>query len=210
MIPGPTLVYKCPKCGNFSIRDSLCSGNTFGAKIYSDGKRIAPMLPEFPSIVKCKNCKTFFWLKGEIYVGEYDDYNHEMKEEWQGADYANFLSANEYNEAINLKMYDNESEQIFLRMRLWWTINDKIRDKDDICIVDEDKIIYEQNCMKLLELLDKNEMDGKLICAELFRNLGKFSECKNILETVTDEKYIWIRKIMEEECEKNNRNVIKI
>ena len=71
-----------------------------------------------------------------------------------------------------------------------------------------DRINY--SIMKLLELLDRDKIDWELISAELFRNFGKFSECKNILETVTDEKYIWIRKIMEEESEKNNRNVIKV
>jgi hypothetical protein len=209
MILGATLVYKCPECGKFFTRGSLHSGNTFHSKIYSDGKRIAPMLPEFPLIIKCTNCKTFFWLIDENYVGKWDS-EREMKVEWKNAGYANFLSADEYNEAINLKIYNVKKDQIFLRIRLWWTINDKIRNENDVCIADEDKIIYEQNCMKLLELLDNDEIDWKLIRAELFRNLGKFSECKNVLETITDEEYIWIREIMEEECRKNNRNVITL
>jgi predicted nucleic-acid-binding Zn-ribbon protein len=62
---GPDLYYKCPKCGKTSFRGSLLSGNTFGGKFFSDGKLIAPMLPEFPAIIRCKNCKDFYWLSDE-------------------------------------------------------------------------------------------------------------------------------------------------
>jgi len=69
MTEGPTMVYKCPKCKEAVRRISLLSGNTFGAKCFSDGKRTAPMLPEFPAIVKCGKCGGFFWLEN----GEKDE-----------------------------------------------------------------------------------------------------------------------------------------
>ena len=69
---GPNLYYKCPKCGKTSFNGSLLSGNTSGAKFFSDGKTIAPMLPEFPAIIKCKNCKTFYWLNDENQINESD------------------------------------------------------------------------------------------------------------------------------------------
>ena len=56
MLPGPNYIYKCPSCGNFIKIGSLISGNTYGAKLYSDGKRVAPMMPEFPDLTKCKKC----------------------------------------------------------------------------------------------------------------------------------------------------------
>jgi len=69
MTEGPTMVYKCPKCKEEVRRRSLLSGNTFGATYFSDGKRTAPMLPEFPAIVKCGKCGGFFWLEN----GEEDE-----------------------------------------------------------------------------------------------------------------------------------------
>jgi len=52
MMPGPDIIYKCPKCGSFLKNKSLMSGNTIGACHYSDGKVIAMMMPEYPYITK--------------------------------------------------------------------------------------------------------------------------------------------------------------
>jgi len=215
MTEGPTFVYKCEKCGRFVTRESLRSGNTFGAQLFSDGKRIAPMLPEFPSIVKCKKCKTFFWLNDKNKIGECERY--EINNEWKGADKAEFLSANEYNDAINLKIYTNENEQKFLRVKLWQAFNDKIRNREDIDISDDDNEIYKQNCKILIEILEQKNIDygrimidEKIMIAELNRNLGNFIECKNALEKINEEEYFWIKNILEKECIKKNQKVIEL
>jgi hypothetical protein len=62
MLPCPNLIYECPYCGNRLKRKSLASGNTLGAKLYSDGKQIAPMLPDFPNLTKCKKCDNIFYV----------------------------------------------------------------------------------------------------------------------------------------------------
>lgn len=46
MLPGPTIIIACPLCGQYAKKRTIISGNTFGAKLWSDGKRISPMLPE--------------------------------------------------------------------------------------------------------------------------------------------------------------------
>ena len=62
MIPGPTIYYKCPICELLSSTGSLVSGNTIGSRLFSDGKSISPMLPEFPVMNKCQDCNHSFWL----------------------------------------------------------------------------------------------------------------------------------------------------
>ena len=69
MLPGPDYIYECPKCQNHVVRGSLTSGNTFGQKLFSDGKTIAPMLPRFPDLTKCPKCKTIFWMHKVKEVG---------------------------------------------------------------------------------------------------------------------------------------------
>jgi hypothetical protein len=209
MIPGPTLVFKCPKCGKFILRGSLISGNTFGGKLFSDGKMEAPMLPEFPNIIKCQDCKTFFWLNKENKIGKNKPFE-KTKAEWKNACRAEFLSINEYDEAINLEVYNNEKDQKYLRIRLWRTFNDRIRKGENIFITKKDKYIYELNCIKLIAMLDKNDQNEKIMMAELFRNLGNYIECINILETIKEEKYIWIKEILKKECTKNNQKVIEL
>ena len=76
MIPGPDYIYECPnsKCPNHLIQGSLASGNTFGQRIFSDGKNIAPMLTQFSTITKCQKCDTIFWMKDAKKIGEIDRY----------------------------------------------------------------------------------------------------------------------------------------
>jgi len=238
MTPGPDLAYKCPNCGKFIARESIGSGNTCGATLYSDGKCIAPMLPEFPYIIKCKKCKVFYWLKDENYMGEYHcgDYLKDEKGEYswvdrnfigeylkdengkysfvekfsdvENLDYAKFLSTKEYIEALDLNAYNDKDDEEFLRIRLWWAFNDKKRKNKKFILKEKDKEIYESNCVKLIELLDKNKVDGKLMCAELYRNLGDYKKCMDILETIDEEDYNWIKELLKKECEKNNKDVI--
>jgi hypothetical protein len=54
--PGPTLVYECTSCKKPFKRRTIASGNTFGARIRSDGRMFAPMLPTTPPIVACPHC----------------------------------------------------------------------------------------------------------------------------------------------------------
>jgi len=115
---GPTLVYKCPNCQKTVRRKSLWYVNMVGAKLFSDGRKIYPMLPEFPFIVKCRGCNTFFWLYQKNIIGEYDIWSNSMKK-WKNPDVAEILSLNEYFEAIKSKIYSNKDEEQFLRLNLW-------------------------------------------------------------------------------------------
>ena len=95
MIPGPQYVYKCPSCGNLLQQESLMSGNTFGAHLYSDGKREAPMLPEFPAISRYRKCNLVFWLFKLELIGTYIPgyHDHPGHPEWEAADNAWFPGA---------------------------------------------------------------------------------------------------------------------
>ena len=243
MTLGNTLVFKCPKCGKYSTRGSLRSGNTIGALYFSDGKMIVDMLPEFPEIIKCNNCKTFYWLNDENKVGECnlhrkcaecsrryilgikdkdrkcifyrEFFKRKMMKKQINVNNAEFLTINEYYEAINSKFYANDIEQKYLRIKLWHAINDKFRydafrNENNFDMTEDEKGIYDGNCKMLIGLLDNKKIDNKIMCAELHRNIGNFTECKNILETINDEKYLWIKKLLENECDENNKKVIQI
>ena len=70
MTPGPTIIYQCYKCeGNFKY-PTIGSGNTFGARFWSDGKKDAPMLPDQPWLIKCPNCDALIWRDELKQMGE--------------------------------------------------------------------------------------------------------------------------------------------
>jgi hypothetical protein len=63
MKPGPIIIIPCPICRYPGKKTTLMSGNTIGSVLWSDGKRISPMLPEYPWLVKCRKFGKFFYAE---------------------------------------------------------------------------------------------------------------------------------------------------
>ena len=47
------IVRECPHCNAHFVHEETVSGNTIGAKFYTDIRSYAPMLPEHPWLAKC-------------------------------------------------------------------------------------------------------------------------------------------------------------
>ena len=62
MLPGHPQIVKCPFCGTDKELLSLMSGNTIGARYWSDNMRDAPMLPQVSIVQKCPKCGKFYIL----------------------------------------------------------------------------------------------------------------------------------------------------
>jgi hypothetical protein len=75
MLPGPDHILTCPTCKTHIRLPTLQSGNTFGARHWTDGYMHAPMLPQQPSITRCRECDTFFWLSDAEKVGEFNPWD---------------------------------------------------------------------------------------------------------------------------------------
>jgi len=144
MTEGPDCIYKCLGCGNHLTKGSIASGNTFGAKIYSDGKRIAPNLPEFPDLTQCKKCNTFLWLRK---IKESGTYFGDIKNtEWEKADRVEFLEIDDYFIALNSGIAESRFDEIYIRNAIWWAYNDRIRNGNDIFNNEDDELRWKENC----------------------------------------------------------------
>jgi len=221
MTTGPTYVYNCPICDNILKRGSLMSGNTIGEKIFSDGKRIAPMFPEIPNLTRCKKCKTIFWLNKLKEIGTYEEftrYGPGGTEEWQKADRAEFLKLDEYLIAIKTGISENKEEELFIRQRIWWAFNDRFRNHlpnevfgmINMFNDDEDEENWKVNLHELIKLLDQTDINDKIMFAELNRNLGNFEKCISIIESIDHENINWLKKKLLTECQKKNKYVISL
>lgn len=62
MIPGPTILKACNKCDGLSWTSRPGSTNTFGARVWPDGKIEAPMRPESHWLVICGHCLQPIWI----------------------------------------------------------------------------------------------------------------------------------------------------
>jgi hypothetical protein len=207
MLPGPDYIYQCPNCGKYLKGRSLRSGNTFGAELFSDGKMIAPMLPTFPDLTKCRKCDAIFWLSSLNEIGT-DDWNSKNSE-WENVYYADFLGIEDLHRA--LKITKKKEDTIFIRQQIWWTFNDRVRvgKKTELFIHENEKDLWEQNCNHLLNLLDKDNVNQKIMIAELLRNLGQFERCTNLINELPND-FDWLKTQFETECAKKNTMVFKM
>lgn len=162
------------------------SGNNIGASIYSDGKQIAPMFPEYPYLCKCQICKSFYWLndKTEIDLTNISDNIHQYS--------ARFLKIDEYFEALQVMNSLDSSHERFMRFQIYWLFNDRIRSGKEIFSNEEDEVLYISNIQFLLELLDENEIEDQITQAEVYRNMGLFDDAIRYLNQIDNKNYQWV------------------
>ncbi len=210
MLPGPTIIYKCPKCGNLLKSDSLLSGNTIGACHYSDGKMTAMMMPEYPYITKCEKCNELFWLEEECEVGTCKAWD-ESDSLYIKVSYANFLSIEEYFKALETEgIIRNKGDELYLRQRIWWGYNDRVRWKGkQLFINDDDRILWKSNLERFLELLNEKDINHLIMRAEMHRNLGDFEKCMSIIHSISDSDFEHVKDAFSKECNARNTEVFR-
>ena len=209
MLPGPDYIYRCTNCSQLISRGSLASGNTFGATFYSDGKMIAPMLPDFPEITKCPGCETIFWLEKTELIEEMDPWESENPE-WDRAEPARFLTIKDYCTALEKGLYDSVEEELYLRKKMWWAYNDRIRRYKSLFASQKDEPGWKNNILRLIELLNPENQDEKIMTAELYRNLGEFQKCMEILYSISDPEMDWLIEAFKIKCEGKNTKVFQL
>ncbi len=200
---GPTLYLKCTNesCSHLLKQTVLLSGNTFGAKLYSDSKRIAPMLPDEPIICKCPSCGTFSWMKDlyEREVKSEDSFKH--VEQTENASRAKFLSIEEYIEVLNIpSVVSDANKEMRLRMLLLLTFNDRTRNGETLFQKETDQKIWLNNLLQLCDLLDLSIDFNCILKAEILRYLGKFDEALDVLAPFKNSELNWVSSQIEAKC----------
>lgn len=190
MLPGPTIYRECSHCKKPFTQWSLTSGNTFGAVHWSDGKMDADMMPIYPEIVRCPECAELLWIEDTEIVGSCDFFEGENLHEdspLKDAKSAQKLDMLGFQEAIESEAGSTVEREKYLRIQLWWSMNDLIRyeEKDEkqfFGIAD----MFKQNGLRLSLLLEQDD-DELIMKAELAREIGDFEGCLSILGKVSAE-----------------------
>jgi len=205
MILGDNQYYKCPKCGSLISTISLLSGNTFGSIIFSDGFRIAHMLPDIPRFSRCFKCGTLFWLDEESRVEFVADKDYREA--------VGTLELEEYLVALEMGNYKTEEDEIYLRIRLWWAFNDRVRAGKPLFSSESDKADWQQNLEKLLKLLDSGYNEDIIMMVEIYRNLGDFKKSRDLLASLQNDTVYNFKELVkkfEKEIIKKNTLVFKL
>jgi hypothetical protein len=186
MLLGDIIFYKCPKCGSYTHKESLLSGNTFGAKNYSDGKQIAPMLPTFPYLNKCENCGHFYWLNNKT-KADINSVSDSSKKHT-----ARFLEIDEFKGALMYMKDLDAAHERYIRNQIYWSFNDRTRNGKDIFINEDEEILYISNILFLFDLLDENKTEDLITKAEMHRNIGLFDDAIKYLDKIENKDFKWV------------------
>jgi hypothetical protein len=180
MTLGPTIIRKCKECGELFSQNTIGSGNTFGATQWTDGKLDAPMLPDQPSLVKCPHCGNLVWIDEQEEVGEIGGWrsrDHETQSFERVKSY-HTPSFDDYIAFLNDCSYDKSQEQ-YVRLRAWWRGNDFRRITNLVLPLSDTEVA---NMEAFALLLDEQDETGRLMKAEVYRELGKFENADRLLE----------------------------
>ena len=174
MTPGPNKIIKTAVTGLLVKIATINSGNTFGARFWTDGKREAPMLPDQPRLRCHPDNGELFWTDECVEIA--------VEEPWKASnDYADTPFAKEpsiedYRRALDTDLVASHEKEQYVRIRLWWATNDPVRQGETNAPTDRD------NLLKLLTLLDDSDPNQRLMAAEVCRELGNFDHASALLK----------------------------
>jgi hypothetical protein len=198
MLPGPVYVYSCPHCRCLLRWRTLASGNTGGAKRWSDGAVRARMLPGTSDLIRCAHCHRLAWRNEFEEFDSYDshlgflafleeDDDEELKarikeaelKKKQYAELSEFETPTpeEVIKFIEQSPLTSETE-IKARVLAWRRWNDSRRDSDAHQPLQPNE---NENLLRIVELLEISK-GPPLLLAEAYRNIGSFDKAMRILE----------------------------
>jgi hypothetical protein len=203
MRPGPDRIVACPSCGAAARHITLLSGNTLGARVWTDGKQMAPMLPSPPEVVQCHACPTAYWLRSAKVVSGPD------RAMSVGSDVPRVEepSEQEYYDAIAAGLAKSAEEEVRLRVLAWWRANEELRSYEEGVLLPTRPLsqAFQENLEMLLSLLD-DEQSHLLMRAEALRQLGRFDDAERVLREV-DLEYEWAADQIVEHCRNRDTTV---
>ncbi len=193
---GPDQILQCPVDGNIHKVRTIRSYNTLGGQYWTDGFATFPMAPSFPHITKCGKCGTYLWREEFTIIGEMP-FSHEdegnLPIAWQEAEYIRFLTLDEYFEAIEKGKADTDERELYIRIKIWWAINDQIRNRIGEYTVNPilGNDVYVQNLLRVIKLLENDSSpESFLRRAEAYRELGRFGAATRMLNRDFDRGYL--------------------
>ena len=182
MTPAIARIVECPYCGGTKELLSLMSGNTFGARYWSDRKQVAPMLPQVSPVQKCPHC------------GKYNlVYKQKEREGDKHSSQLGTLSYPEWKEAYYqfLEEMENSDERkqvvvediIYIHILLIQAYNDCYY-RDAVAEPSAEEYTFIQGIIRdLIDAIEWNDAEA-LLHAELYREANMMKECAEALAPV--------------------------
>ena len=206
MMPGPDQIIACPKCKGLARYMTLASGNTLDARVWTDGKMIAPMLPLPPTVVKCHHCAELYWRTEAEHIGTVDRCRaagEQVNPAWADAPKAEEPTEAEYYQALSKGLAKNAKQERVLRILAWRRRNDVFRDKPlkEAQGISDDPEEWRKNLEALARLLTEEDVNDCLMKAEVLRELGEFESAKEALNRATSTDSVAVIRQLRSLCD---------
>ena len=176
MLPANAKIVKCPFCGERKELLNLASGNTFGAKHWSDQKMIAPMLPRISPVQKCPKCGKYYLEYKQPYK-EGDDWSSERGE----------LSYQEWKEAYE-QFKANKSikcdDMQVIRHHVIMAFNDEFYRNGSNLVTSQEEAFFVEIINDYIAS-NKWNSQNMLFKAELYREAGEMKKCEEVLSQIS-------------------------
>ena len=176
MLPANAKIVKCPFCGERKELLNLASGNTFGAKHWSDQKMIAPMLPRVSPVQKCPKCGKYYLEYKQPYK-EGDDWSSERGElsyqEWKEA----------YEQFKSDKRIKRDDMQV-IRHHIIMAFNDEFYRNGSNLVTSQEEAFFIEIINDYIAS-NKWNSQNMLFKAELYREAGEMTKCEEVLSQIS-------------------------
>jgi uncharacterized protein involved in tolerance to divalent cations len=192
-------IKKCPSCRHPVAQKIYASKNTFGARYWSDGKMEKAGYDDDLAFVECSRCRSAFWIGKAKNMGEVDVLSkpdrdkiiRSEKKVSKRSPYDNVAlipSEDNWYRAIIDRNYRDGGEERYLRVHAWWSSNDRYRNPN-VRNQPARKAREWENMAALFKLIKVDTQEGRLMKAELAREMGWFKEAQRLLDFVFKEEY---------------------
>lgn len=174
-------IMKCPQCGTMMLERRLRSGNTLGARRWSDGKVKAQMFPKVTSIIKCSGCNGYYLSCSDNELANVNDIPDK-----ESMPYTKHLS---FDELIEAKPYVYDGNELLWFIELWHSYNDMLLDRNKwVSFPHMESFIDNANEILSLDVFKEKGLSGVILEAELNRELGDFDKCIQLLKNHQEDK----------------------
>jgi hypothetical protein len=85
-----------------------------------------------------------------------------------------------------------------------------VRKRDLLFKDKQEELKWRENCVQLIALLDSSDINDCIMIAELYRNLGDFTRCMEIINAIDNDELDWLKEKFSEACEEKNRWVFAL
>ena len=213
----------------------LMSYTVHRSENYSDGKTEFGV-PASKDISICTACRLPFWredgrLPGDPDWEEHGDLGsvmdlHDL--EWIFDDDRDEKTIAFYKDLLDDGFADTDEREIFLRIRIWWSVNDLVRHlstwrsarnlrmlraimkhkRESLSLFESYRELFDQNLERLIFLYIKGDDADLLYLANMYRESGNFSKAREILNKVERKSGAW-RKV-KRKVGKKDRKVFQL